>query len=159
MIVFLEGEISTLNFDSIVINVNGVGYYVLISKNTYEILLDSKSKKHQILIHHHITDSSQSLFGFIDEEERHLFTKLISESGIGPKTARRIIIELKDEFGQFNKDDLPLENDVPSNDAFSALKNLGFDVQSITKVINSITADNDSINTEEIIKKALKLLK
>tara|TARA_Y100000588_G_C13945410_1_gene791911 strand:+ start:60 stop:641 length:582 start_codon:yes stop_codon:yes gene_type:complete len=84
---------------------------------------------------------------------------LTSLPGIGPKTARRIIIELKDEFGDFNKDDMPLENNIPANDAFSALKNLGFDAQSITKTINSITKENNLIDTEEIIKKALKLLK
>jgi len=84
---------------------------------------------------------------------------LTSLPGIGPKTARRIIIELKDEFGDFNKDDMPLENDISSNDAFSALKNLGFDTKSITKVINTILKKNKNIDTEEIIKKALQLLK
>jgi len=84
---------------------------------------------------------------------------LTSLPGIGPKTARRIIIELKDEFGNFNKDDMPLENDISSNDAFSALKNLGFDTKSITEVINTILKKNKNINTEEIIKKALQLLK
>ena len=84
---------------------------------------------------------------------------LTSLPGIGPKTARRIIIELKDEFGNFNKDDMPLENDISSNDAFSALKNLGFDTKSITEVINTILKKNKNIDTEEIIKKALQLLK
>ena len=84
---------------------------------------------------------------------------LTSLKGIGPKTARRIIIELKDEFGDFNKDDMPLENDISSNDAFSALKNLGFDTKSITEVINTILKKNKNIDTEEIIKKALQLLK
>ena len=84
---------------------------------------------------------------------------LTSLKGIGPKTARRIIIELKDEFGDFNKDDMPLENDISSNDAFSALKNLGFDTKSITEVINAILKKNKNIDTEEIIKKALQLLK
>ena len=84
---------------------------------------------------------------------------LTSLPGIGPKTARRIIIELKDEFGDFNKDDMPLENDISSNDAFSALKNLGFDTKSITEVINAILKKNKNIDTEEIIKKALQLLK
>ena len=79
--------------------------------------------------------------------------------GIGPKTAKRIIIELKDKFGEFDKDEMPLENDIPSNDAFSALKNLGFDSKSVSKAISSISSDNNSIDTEEIIKKALKLLK
>ena len=64
MISFLEGEISTLNFDSIVINVNGVGYYALISRATYDSLLNSKDKNHQILIYHHITDAALE-FGYL----------------------------------------------------------------------------------------------
>ena len=54
---------------------------------------------------------------------------------------------------------MPLENDNSSNDAFSALKNLGFDTKSITEVINTILKKNKNIDTEEIIKKALQLLK
>ena len=193
MIEFVAGRLARKIPGEIVINVNGIGYKIYISLNTYDqlpkidtdILLDT---------YYNVSETSQDLYGFNDILEKDLFIMLISVSGIGPKTAisllsavkpddfknrliagevkmltslpgigpktaRRIIIELKDEFGQFNKDDMPLENDVPSNDAFSALKNLGFDVQSITKVINSIIADNDFITTEEIIKKALKLLK
>ena len=84
---------------------------------------------------------------------------LTSLPGIGPKTAKRIIIELKDKFGEFDKEDLPLENNMHSNDAFAALKSLGFDSKSVSKAISSILSDDGSIDTEEIIKKALKLLK
>jgi len=84
---------------------------------------------------------------------------LTSLPGIGPKTAKRIIIELKDKFGEFDKEDLPLENDNHSTDAFAALKSLGFDSKSISKAISSILSDSGPIDTEEIIKKSLKLLR
>ncbi len=193
MIEYISGKLINKTPSSIIVDLNGMGYIINCSVNSYDKLPKLNSKIF-ILIYFHIHENNQELYGFIDETERHLFKLLIGISGIGPKTAinmlsavppnefknrlvagevkmltslpgigpktaRRIIIELKDEFGQFNKDDMPLENDVPSNDAFSALKNLGFDIQSITKAINSITGESDSINTEEIIKKALKLLK
>ena len=62
----------TFIYINIIINVNGVGYYVLISRTTYDALSSSKGKSHQILIYHHITDSSQSLFGFIDNKEKSI---------------------------------------------------------------------------------------
>ena len=194
MISFLEGEISTLNFDSIVINVNGVGYYALISRATYDSLLNSKDKNHQILIYHHITDSSQSLFGFINEEERIIFKLLISVSGIGPKTgiqmlssisakdlrdrivtgevelltsiqgigtktAKRIIIELKEKFTSLSGDDMPLENSLFENsnykDAFEALVVLGYSKKEINNTISDIVRKESDIQTSDLIKKVL----
>ena len=84
---------------------------------------------------------------------------LTSLPGIGPKTARRIIVELKDEFGKFDNEDLPLEEDSSNNDAYSALKNLGFAPKLIRDAINDIMKENNKLDTEDIIKKALQLLK
>jgi len=84
---------------------------------------------------------------------------LTSLPGIGPKTARRIIVELKDEFGNFNNNELPLEDNSSNSDAFSALRNLGFSPKLIRKEINNITKSSDDLDTEQIIKKALQKLK
>jgi len=84
---------------------------------------------------------------------------LTSLPGIGPKTARRIIVELKDKFGNFDKDELPLEDTPMNNDAFQALKSLGFSPSTIREVINKVLSKNKNINTEDIIKESLKLLK
>ena len=188
MISFLEGEISTLNFDSIIINVNGVGYYVLISRTTYDALSNSKDNNHQILIYHHITDSSQSLFGFINEDERAIFRLLISVSGIGPKTgiqmlssisakdlkdriitgevelltsiqgigtktAKRIIIELKEKFTSLSSDDMPLENSLLENsnykDAFEALVVLGYNKKEINDAISNIIREENDIKAPD----------
>ena len=84
---------------------------------------------------------------------------LTSLPGIGPKTARRIIVELKDEFGKFDSEDLPVEDSHSNNDAYSALKNLGFAPKLIRDVIRNILKEDDNLKTEDIIKKALQLLK
>ena len=84
---------------------------------------------------------------------------LTSLPGIGPKTAKRIIIELRDEFGNINDSDLPLEDNSTNNDAFLALKNLGFQPHLINKAINKVISKDSKLNTVEIIRKTLELLK
>ena len=82
--------------------------------------------------------------------------------GIGPKTARRIIVELKDKFVKLDSDDLPKEDLdlLPElNDASNALLSLGYNIQEIRSVLNNIKDNNKEMNTEEIIKKALLKLK
>ena len=79
--------------------------------------------------------------------------------GIGPKTARRIIVELKDKFVELNSEDLPIESENNNIDAYYALKNLGYQSSKIKVVINEILGKNSNLKTEEIIKEALKLLK
>jgi Holliday junction DNA helicase RuvA len=84
---------------------------------------------------------------------------LTSLPGIGPKTARRIIVELKDEFGKFDKDVLPIEDSSLDNDAYSALKNLGFSPKLIRDAIKDVLAKEGDLDTESIIKKTLQLLR
>ncbi len=89
MINHLRGKVVEKNPASIVIECNGVGYQVNISLYTYEKLADHENIK--ILTHLQISEDSQSLYGFADEEERYLFRMLISVSGIGCNTARMML--------------------------------------------------------------------
>ena len=87
---------------------------------------------------------------------------LTEVKGIGPKTAKRIIIELKDKFVQMSDDELPIEKNEKYNiilhEAFEALLALGFKSKEINKVFRSINIANTEVNTEVLIRKALKLL-
>ena len=192
MIEYLSGILIIKRPNISIVDVNGIGYRVNITNNSYEVLPDVK-KKVTFLIFFHVYENGQELYGFIDEEERYLFTKLISISGIGPKTAinmlsvlpprefknrlisgevkmltslpgigpktaKRLIIELRDEFGNIDSSDLPLEDNSINNDAFLALKNLGFSPHLIIKAINEVVSKNSDLSTEKIIKKALELL-
>jgi len=79
--------------------------------------------------------------------------------GVGPKTARRIIVELKDKFVDSDNNDLPLENNSKNMDAYHALKNLGYQSSKINHVLNEIFKSHNDLETQEIIKKALQLMK
>ena len=81
--------------------------------------------------------------------------------GIGPKTARRIIVELKDKFVNISKDDLPKEGDMAgaSGDAYDALLALGFQAKDIRGSILKVTSNQQDLSTEEIIKQTLAELR
>ena len=82
---------------------------------------------------------------------------LTSLPGIGPKTARRIIVELKEKFIKIDKNDLPIDNNSNlDSDALNALMNLGFKSRDITKVLNKI---DKGCSLEDKIKLALKELR
>ena len=88
-------------------------------------------------------------------------TMLTSLPGIGPKTARRIIVELKDKFVKLSPEELPKEGDEMSphiNDAYNALLSLGFSAQDIRNEINLVQKESDQISTEQIIKQVLSKL-
>ena len=81
--------------------------------------------------------------------------------GIGPKTARRIIVELKDKFVKLSDDDLPKEDDdiVPEFiDAYDALLALGFQMHDIRRAIGKIKNGKQEMGTEEIVKRVLAQL-
>ena len=87
MIALLRGNIITLSPNSLLIDVNGVGYNCIISLSTFNYLKDKNGKEITILTYHHINDTTQLLFAFHEQEERDVFKMLIGVSGVGPKTA------------------------------------------------------------------------
>ena len=78
--------------------------------------------------------------------------------GIGPKTARRIIVELKDKFVKLSADELPKEEGDANpefNDAYDALLALGFLSQDIKNEIGKVYQKGSGMKTEEIVRKVL----
>lgn len=90
MIVRLAGQIIEKHPDHLVLDVNGVGYHVWITLNTYEKLPEQGAAV-TLLIHHQVREDSQELFGFAQAQERELFEHLIGISGIGAKTAITVL--------------------------------------------------------------------
>ena len=86
---YLNGELAHILPTAIVVDVHGVGYQVVFA-NPYR-LQDSLKKQLKVLVQQVVRADSITLYGFISSEERELFQRLISVSGIGPKSAMSIL--------------------------------------------------------------------
>lgn len=194
MITYLRGDITQRTPTYIIVDVNGVGYLVHISLNTYSQI--EKKDEVKILTHLNIKEDSHTLYGFADETERSLFRHLISVSGvgpttaqivlsslsaeelraaiigeqeqvfravkgIGPKMAKRIILDLKDKLVK-DSGDLPLtfpsQNNTIREEALSALVALGFQKIAVQKALNHLLKDQAIQSVEQLIKLALREL-
>jgi holliday junction DNA helicase RuvA len=85
MISYLKGRLAHKDPTFVIIDVNGVGYHVNISLQTFSEIKDQEN----ILLFTHlaIREDAHILFGFSNESEKKLFQQLISVNGIGPSTA------------------------------------------------------------------------
>ncbi|MCC6818358.1 MAG: Holliday junction branch migration protein RuvA [Bacteroidia bacterium] len=86
---FIEGNIEQINPAFVVLNVNGIGYHILISMNTFEHVKSLKQVR--LLMHMAIKEDAHTLHGFFDSTERELFRYLITVNGVGTNTARMIL--------------------------------------------------------------------
>ena len=196
MITFLTGILCEKELSAATIDVNGVGYRVFIPLSSYEKLREVNNLC-KLLIYHHISDSDQKLFGFVSNEEREMFSKLLSVNGVGPKlaicvlsglpleilrnailssdisvissisgvgkkTAERIILDMKGTLNQFsinessNKSDASLA-DLKLRDATLALIALGHNNDAAAKMVKSVASSITSdMSVEEIIRQSLK---
>lgn len=195
MITYLVGNLEHIAENALVIEVYGVGYEVFCSSRTLSELNGTREKV-KIYIHEHIKEDGHDLYGFYHIQDRELFRKLISVSGIGPKggmqvfntyssqevieiilnqdskalskvsgigpkTAQRIILELKDSIGKLFVPDLSLlqtglKDETAKEEAIEALEALGYAAQEARKAVEAIY--DYKANSEELIKKALSLL-
>ena len=88
MIAYIRGVLTVITEEAIVVDVNGVGYEIICA-NPFAFQASLNEDIH-IHAYHHVRDDAQILYGFKTEEEKHLFMKLISVSGIGPKSGLAI---------------------------------------------------------------------
>ncbi len=96
MISSLRGKVIYKYNNEIIIDVNGVGYGVSISKMAAQKLTDL-NLEYTIITYLDVKENSLHLYGFIDEKEREMYKLLISVSGIGPKIAHSILTHLSFE--------------------------------------------------------------
>lgn len=86
MISYVNGQIAELNPALAVIETNGVGYGLLISLTTYSAIQNKQNAK-LFIESVYVRDDNPKYYGFADSEERELFRKLISVSGVGGGSA------------------------------------------------------------------------
>jgi len=89
MISFLKGKLVHKEPAFVIIDVNGIGYQVLISLNTFSEIKDREDIK--LFTHLNIREDAHILYGFADEQEKGMFLHLISVNGVGPGTAMMVL--------------------------------------------------------------------
>ena len=197
MISFLKGTLSEALPTQVVIDVNGVGYEVLIPLSSFD-KLPSPGGEVKLLTHLAIRDDAHVLYGFSSETERDLFRQLIRHvtgigpkialnvlsgttptsfqaavangdvkalsgiSGVGKKTAERIVVELRDKLGDGIVIDsgsgAPISaEDQKMADAIAALEALGSKPKAAQEAIRvAITMLGPDKPVDELVRAALK---
>lgn len=195
MIAYLEGKINYKAPTNIFLDIGGIAYDVQISLNTFAEI--EKLENVKLFTQLIVREDAHSIYGFFTIEEKDLFVKLISVSGIGPntarvilsymtpnetksailrdnvtafkkvkgvgpKTAQRIILDLKDKIA---KEGLELEAIKVSPDsairgeALSALQSLGFNKNVVSKSLDKVLKEDPSISqVENLVKAVLRQL-
>jgi len=179
---YLNGKIEYQTSNGIVIDINGIGYFVYVP-NPYSYELGNV---YRVFVYNHIREDEYSLYGFKTLEEKELFMKLINVKGMGPKVASGIfatgsINGIVDAINKENllyltkfpkigeklakqiildlkgKIDIEVDSVEDNNveELISVLENLGYKSSEIKKIISQIDA---SKTLEEQVKEALKLL-
>lgn len=195
MYYYIKGKLAAKGENYIVVDNGGVGYRIQTSLITIESI-GSIGNDVTVYTYLNVREDAMELYGFGNEEERGMFLKLISVSGIGPKAglallsvatpsklaaaiitgdeklltkasgvgpkaAKRVILELRDKI---DNDELDLAGSTETTDtvitdnraeALSALTVLGYSVNEAKNVLLKLDA---TLPTEELIKQALARL-
>lgn len=90
MIAYVKGIVADLTEDTVVIDVNGIGYNVKISASTVNLMpgIGEEVKMHTYTL---VREDSFSLYGFLTRDDLEIFKKCITVNGIGPKGALAIL--------------------------------------------------------------------
>ncbi len=116
MIAYIRGRLVEKNPTDVVIDCNGVGYFINISLHTFSKITDEENIK--LHTHLQVREDAHTLFGFAEKSEREIFRLLISVSGIGASTARTMLSSM---------DPLQIRDAIASDDvpAIQSIKGIG----------------------------------
>lgn len=198
MITFLQGKLVDILPTQVAIDVNGVGYEVLIPLSSFD-KLPGVGHEVRLLTHLAVREDAHVLYGFMTPAERDLFRLLINTvsgigpkialnvlsgmnvtafrgavansdvkslsqiSGVGKKTAERIVVELKDKVGQAGAWEAASAaralsaDEQKVNDAVLALMALGFkQVEAHDAIRAAVDKLGASAGVEDLVRAALK---
>ena len=197
MITFLDGKLVNALPTQATVDVNGVGYEVLIPLSSYD-KLPAVGQPIRILTHLAVREDAHVLYGFMSAAERDLFRLLVNNvsgigpklalavlsgisvnnfkaavvnsdaaalakiSGLGKKTAERIILELKDKLGvaaaweAASATHAPTPEQERANEAVLALIALGYKQIDAHKTVRELQQRGEAKSAEDLLKLALK---
>ena len=190
MIAHIKGEIAEKFENSVIVDVNGVGYEIALTALDFESAVVGETTKYYT--HHSVRENGEDLYGFSSLAAKKLFELLISVNGVGPKagiailslaapedvrnaianadvafvskasgvgkkSAERVIVDLKDKVGlptYYGRKSEPEQSSLAMNDdALDALMALGFTLADATKALEGIDIN---LPVETRIREALK---
>lgn len=140
MIKYLNGTLAEVDIDSIVVEVNGIGYGVNVPVSVIENVREIGSKI-KIYTYMNVKEDDVSLYGFLTKDELDIFKRVISVSGIGPKGGLAILSTL-------SADDLRFA--VLSDDAKAISKAPGIGLKTASKLILEL---KDKFDLQEAFEK------
>ena len=199
MITFLDGKLVNALPTQAIVNVNGVGYEVLIPLSSYD-KLPPVGQPIRILTHLAVREDAHILYGFVTAAECDLFRLLVNNvsgigpklalavlsgmsvanfkeavvnsdvaalskiSGVGKKTAERMVLELKDKLGiaaaweAASAEHAPTPEQKDANEAVLGLIALGYKQIDAHKVVRDLQEKGEAKTAEDLVKLALKRL-
>ena len=91
MYAYISGRLAEKGSDYVVVDNNGIGYRIFTNTHALSNLAEDSAT---LFTHFVVKENEQSLYGFITEQEKDMFIKLISISGVGPKMALSVLTTL-----------------------------------------------------------------
>lgn len=142
MIGYIKGNLLSAVGGVVVLENNGIGYEISCSASVYQKLLDNKGGETYTYLA--VREDGVYLYGFISPEEKAMFLKLISVSGVGPKMGITVLSNMK-------LDDLALKIATSDVKGLSKVKGLGKKTAEriILELREKITADALAVETTE----------
>ena len=149
MITHIKGKLIEKNPTYLIVECNGVGYWLNISLNTSAQITDNES----VFLYTHllVKEDSHTLFGFKTKTEREIFRLLISVSGVGPSIARTMLSsmtteEIQQAIGTGNVSIIQSVKGIGAKTAQRVIIDLK------DKILKSYTIDEDSLNQNNTTK-------
>ncbi len=148
MIGFLVGIIEEKFENYLLLDVNGVGYELLISNNTL-VALPNINETTKVLTYLQVKEDGVALYGFATKEEKQIFMQIITVSGVGPKMAISILsgMKISDLILAIKREDITL---------LSKIKGLGRKTAEricleLKDKVNAVGIEADLFNYNEVV--------
>ena len=169
MIAHIRGTIAEKFGNSLIVDVNGVGYEMAVSALDFDASKLNEEKK--FYTYHAVRENAEELYGFSSLMAKKIFELLIGVQGIGPKagmailkasgvgkkSAERVIVDLRDKVGtpsHYGTTEIKSPNvEMEADEALDALMALGFPLKEAMAALEKV---DKNLTTEERIKQALK---
>ncbi len=142
MIAFLRGTVADLTDGSVVLDVNGVGYEVLVPGQLID-MLEGIGQELKLYTYMQVREDAVTLFGFLTRDDLQMYKMLIGVSGVGPKAGLSILSSL-------GADDLRFA--ILADDARKIAKTPGIGAKTAQKIILEL---KDKLDVEEAFEKKL----